>query len=158
MSYVPPAVSVADFVVASNLDRLTATARLALTPDLIPDSLKSLPQWTCWRYRDKGKGKPDKPPINARTGGNALSNNPATWSSFEVALNRFNSDPTVAGLNFILKPADLIVALDIDDYGNPPDPDAVAALGMFTGTYAERSPSGGLHIFCLLYTSPSPRD
>ena len=131
-----------------SIELLTATARLALHPDNIPDSLKNRPQWTCWRYRDKGKGKPTKPPIDAKTGRLAKVNDPETWSTFDAALTRFNADSSIAGLNLILTADDRIALLDIDDYtGN--DQAAAAALTWFTKTYAERSPSGGLHVFAL---------
>ncbi len=142
-AFVPADVAVP---VAVSLELLTAAARSLLQPEHIPQPLKDLAQWTGWRYADKGNGKPTKPPINVRTGGNASTNNPATWSTFDAALAAFNADSTLAGLNFVLTPDDPIVAIDIDDYsGN--DPAAMAALSSFSGTYAERSPSGGLHIF-----------
>ena len=132
---------------AVNLELLTAAARSLLQPDHIPQPLKDLAQWTGWRFKDEGPGKkPGKPPINARTGGYASTKDPSTWSTFDDALAAFNADSTLAGLNIVLTPDDPIVAIDIDDYtGN--DPAAAAALSSFTGTYAERSPSGGLHIF-----------
>ena len=94
----PAAVSDVSDTPAVNLDLLTATARLAFNPDGIPDSLKTLSQWTCWRFKDEGEGKPGKPPIVARTGRYASSKDPATWSTFDAALARFNSDSTIAGL------------------------------------------------------------
>ena len=145
----PSTVSDVSDTPAVNLDLLTATARLAFNPDGIPDSLKTLSQWTCWRYEDKGNGKPTKPPIDARTGRYASSKDPATWSTFDAALARFNADSTIAGLNIVLTAADPIALIDIDDYGDSPDPLAALALSWFAGTYAEKSPSGGLHIFAL---------
>ena len=145
----PATVSAVSDTSAVNLDLLTATARLAFNPDGIPDSLKTLSQWTCWRYEDKGNGKPTKPPIDARTGRYASSKDPATWSTFDAALARFNADSTIAGLNIVLTAADPIALIDIDDYGDIPDRLAVLALSWFTGTYAEKSPSGGLHIFAI---------
>jgi hypothetical protein len=145
----PAAVSDVSDTPAVNLDLLTATARLAFNPDGIPDSLKTLSQWTCWRFKDEGEGKPGKPPIVARTGRYASSKDPATWSTFDAALARFNSDSTIAGLNLILTSDDPIVLLDIDDYGDSPDPMAALALSWFAGTYAEKSPSGGLHVFAI---------
>jgi len=145
----PATVSAVSDTSAVNLDLLTATARLAFNPDGIPDSLKTLSQWTCWRFKDEGKGKPGKPPIDARTGRYASSTDPSTWTTFDAALTRFNADSSIAGLNLILTTADPIVAIDIDDYGDSPNPMAALALSWFAGTYAEKSPSGGLHIFAL---------
>ena len=145
----PATVSAVSDTSAVNLDLLTATARMAFNPDGIPDSLKTLSQWTCWHYQDKGNGKPTKPPIDARTGRYASSTDPSTWTTFDAALARFNSDSTIAGLNLILTSDDPIVLLDIDDYGDSSDPMAALALSWFAGTYAEKSPSGGLHVFAI---------
>ena len=44
----------------------------------IPQELKALKQWVCWCG--------DKLPKNPHTGGNAQSNNPSTWGTFEQAI------------------------------------------------------------------------
>lgn len=137
--------------VASLCLTLTATARAFLNPDGIPDRLKSRAQWVCWRYRGRGKGKPTKPPIDAKTGAEAAVNDAATWTSFAVALERFKADPRIAGIGYCLSADDGdLTLIDIDDYGSEPDKLAALALTWFAGTYAERSPSGGhaAHIYC----------
>ena len=134
---------------ATDLATLTLAARLSFNPAGIPECLISLSQWTCWRYEAKAKGKPTKPPIDARTGRYASSKDPSTWTDFETAIDRWRDDDSLAGLNLMLNPADRIALIDIDDYGDSPDPTAADTLNWFTGTYAEKSPSGGLHIFAI---------
>jgi hypothetical protein len=49
---------------------------LPVMAENIPDALKALPQWVCWRYTWGSDAKKwTKPPLNPRTG-NATSHNP----------------------------------------------------------------------------------
>ncbi|MFA7367896.1 MAG: hypothetical protein WC008_06250, partial [Bacilli bacterium] len=48
----------------------------------VPQELKDKKQWVCWAG--------DKLPKNPYTGKNAQSNNPATWSDFDTAVNAVN--------------------------------------------------------------------
>lgn len=59
--------------------------------DYIPSELKEKGQFCVWKKEIK-EGKPTKVPYNPRTGGYAQVNNPATFSSFEVALNALNKE------------------------------------------------------------------
>ena len=53
----------------------------------IPQELKALPNWICWdAVPDEKRGKIKKVPINALTGGGAMSNNPSTWCGFDTAV------------------------------------------------------------------------
>ena len=129
---------------------LTARARAALNPDGIPAELKALPQWVCWKYTARFHAV-TKPPISPRTGQFAASDNPATWATFDQALARFNADKRgVAGIGLMLAEGDDLVFVDLDDRGEIQDELAAKALGWFTGTYAETSPSGGFgaHVIC----------
>ena len=62
----------------------------------IPDELKALRRWVCWRtvVRD---GKPTKVPVDPETGKNASSSDPETWSAYSKALARLKSGD-VAGI------------------------------------------------------------
>jgi putative DNA primase/helicase len=53
----------------------------------IPQELKLLKQWVCWKAIDDDSrpGKIKKIPINAKTGGQAQSNNVDTWADFSTA-------------------------------------------------------------------------
>ena len=50
--------------------------------------LAQRPQWVCWAFEGDPHpvtGKRKKMPKNARTGGNARSDMPATWASYHDA-------------------------------------------------------------------------
>ena len=59
-----------------------------LKPNSIPEELKQVPNWCCYQLvLDEARPeKPKKIPKNAKTGGNAQSNNPETWCSYEEAV------------------------------------------------------------------------
>ena len=133
-----------------DIPALTARARAALNPAGIPDELKRLRQWVCWKYSARFNGV-TKPPINPATGMFAKSDDPATWATFGVALDRFNADKRgVAGIGLMLAEGDDLVFIDIDDRGATQDELAAKALGWFASSYAETSPAGGFgaHIIC----------
>jgi len=85
----------------------------------IPDELKSYSNWCCWRT-EKRDGKPTKIPIDVKTGNNAGSNNPATWSIFEQAVEYYeqklkpNYDCSEAGIGFFFSEDDPYTAIDLD--------------------------------------------
>lgn len=105
--------------------------------DNIPAELKSVKQWVCWVGSDKI-------PKNAKTGGNAMSNNAETWSTFDEAVEgceKYHFD----GLGFMFAPpyfgVDLDHCIDRVDFCD----EFVETLQ----SYAEISKSGsGLHIIC----------
>lgn len=103
---------------------------------MIPEELKALKQWVCWTG--------DKLPKNPMTGGNAMSNNPSTWSDYETAVNavsKFHFD----GIGFMFAPPYFGVDLDkcLDDS------DFVDEFVEGLQSYNEISKSGnGIHIIC----------
>lgn len=104
--------------------------------DNIPSELKQLKQWVCWSG--------DKLPKNARTGGNAQSNNPETWCDFDTAVQavekyHFN------GIGFMLSSP--YFGVDLDDCFD--DQDFVDEFVEGLRSYTEISQSGrGIHILC----------
>lgn len=120
--------------------------------DIIPQELKTLPNWICWQaVPDEVRGKIKKMPINPLTGGNAQSNNPSTWTDFDTAVRASTS---YTGIGFMFGNCDYF-GVDIDGVG-----DEIAAyrdgaeniVSEFIGTlqsYTELSQSGkGIHIIC----------
>src|SRR5688572_9073456 len=68
-------------------------APMPVNPDGIPDELKALSRWVCWRWEQRtdktsGKTKWTKPPVNPRTGRHAdvTSGKRVVWLPFEEAL------------------------------------------------------------------------
>lgn len=126
----------------------------------IPDELKARPQWVNWRYKAVPGKKDTKEPLNPRTGGGAMSNEPSTWGTFEMACQNFFNG-LCDGIGFMLCEDDPYTFIDFDDPwermpdGTPKhnDPETIfkrqQAIFAETKSYAERSPSGtGIHIIC----------
>jgi putative DNA primase/helicase len=121
----------------------------------VPGSLKALKRWICWSKESIG-GDIRKVPINPISGGHAKSNEPVTWSTFEVSVKgcvKYNC----AGLGFML--GNGITGVDIDNHpdkktGARPmtDEQFKALCGEFVSqldSYSEISQSGeGVHIIC----------
>ena len=110
----------------------------------IPIELRELNRWVLYRLTwDSSRGKYDKKPFNARTGGFAQSNNPNTWCDYETALGVVD---LYDGLGFML--GDGIFGVDID--GVELDDPVVREVLATLDSYAEISPSGkGIHIICV---------
>lgn len=110
-------------------------------------------QWVCWQGSpDPSRpGKIRKIPINPKTGGNAQSNNPDTWSSFQDAVAVSSK---FSGIGFMF--ANGIWGVDIDEieediqsYRSGDDKNIVSEFVHSLGSYAEYSVSGnGIHILC----------
>lgn len=131
----------------------------------IPERLRQVPQWVCWRYElreDKKSGhKWTKIPVNAQTGGNAMSNEPDTWSDFEKAWQRYDANrATLDGVGFVLTDEDMFAGIDLDHVvtnGQITDPKADQIKEQIN-SYWEISPSGqGLRCFVIANLPPQGR-
>lgn len=111
-------------------------------------SLMAQANWVVWR-KDSERGKV---PINPYTGGNAMSNNPFTWSDYHTAqatARRYDG----IGLMFY----EGIGGIDIDGHKSGDNALANEILSLFANTYCEISPSGtGYHILFKVDTSRLP--
>ena len=127
----------------------------------LPQDLRSLPQWVCWRYEERKNGKGEKHktkvlkiPSVFQNGypSNASSTDPQTWRSFEAAVEAYQKyGSKYDGIGFVPKPDQGYVLIDIDDCisDNGISRNAQQILDSFSGTYAEKSVSGtGIHIIC----------
>ena len=119
----------------------------------IPGELKKLPNWVCWIAEpdERSHSGISKKPINPRTGGFAMSNNPDTWADFDTALS---ASSRYTGLGFMFGGSGYF-GVDIDDmpeelerYRNGEN----GIISEFVNTlqsYTEYSQSGtGIHIIC----------
>jgi hypothetical protein len=90
-------------------------AVVKVRPENVPATLTALDQWVTWRleWMDREK-KWNKPPINPRTGQYAKSTDPTTWSSFDVAMSRYERGH-LDGIGFVFTPTDPFVGIDLDD-------------------------------------------
>lgn len=122
--------------------------------ELIPEELKKLPNWVVWKAKPDPKSHSgvSKIPINPKTGGQAQSNNPSTWTDFETA-EIVSRD--FAGIGFMFQNSGYF-GVDLDDM---PEELAACAEGDYANTigefltnldsYTEWSQSGnGIHIIC----------
>lgn len=119
----------------------------------IPQELKALRQWVCWRLEDdlSRPGKKRKVPVDAKTLLEAKSNTPSTWADFDVACA---ASAQCDGIGFMF--ASGYFGVDIDhcgaelrDYlsGERTEDNIVCEFLHAMPTYAEVSFSGeGLHI------------
>lgn len=112
----------------------------------IPEELKSLNQWVCWRKVPAGK-KFTKVPYNPKNDYKAKVNDSSTWSSFEEAASRYNKD-SYDGIGFVLTEEDPFVGFDFD---NCIHDDSIYPIQMGwvdrLNSYSEIFPSGnGLRI------------
>ena len=119
----------------------------------IPEELKKCPQWVCWKSEPDPKSHSGikKIPVNPRTGGQAMSNNPDTWSDFQTAVN---ASRNYSGIGFMFSGSGYF-GVDLDDC--LPEIDGfyrgeknfVSDFVDGLGSYTEISQSGnGLHIIC----------
>ncbi len=122
--------------------------------EYIPSEMKSVPNWVCW------KAVPDaashsgikKIPVNPRTGGQAMSNNPQTWSDYDTAVRE---SAKYNGIGFMFTDSDFF-GVDIDDchdaiqdYTYDGAENIISEFINGLQSYAETSQSGnGIHIIC----------
>lgn len=126
-----------------NPDLLAKLSKLAN----IPEELKLLNQWLCWKYEDIGSAKPTKVPYNPITGGMASTTNPVTWVSFDVACRAYSTG-NYSGIGFVFTANDPYYFLDLDDTnGDTKALERQQKIYKEFDSYSELSPSGkGLHI------------
>ena len=135
--------------VCRNRNAQKGTNRTLAVPLYVPLDLENVPQWVCWRYAVRD-GKTTKIPVNVHTGGNAATNAPSTWSTFETALAYYHEHDTyVSGVGLVVAGTDL-VGVDLDHCIGDDLTIAPWALPIVRAldSYSEVSPSGtGLRIF-----------
>ena len=119
----------------------------------IPAELKKLKNWVCWIAQpdERSHSGISKKPINPRTGGFAMSNNPETWADFDTALS---ASAQYTGLGFMFGGSGCF-GVDIDDMPEELEryrkgEDGIIAEFVNTlQSYTEYSQSGtGIHIIC----------
>lgn len=124
-----------------------------VVPDNIPDELKLLNQWVCWKAELKENGKLNKPPIDPKNGKSASHSNPDTWGTYEQALAYYEKHRNngVGGIGFVLTKDDPYTGIDLDDCRNPETRElAPWAENIIKeiDSYSEISPSNkGMRIF-----------
>jgi primase-polymerase (primpol)-like protein len=131
--------------------------------DSIPAELRERDRWALWRGEvvetldDNDKVR--KVPVNPRTGRNAASTRPGTWTSFEEARKVLECDQAAFGqaqgryngLMFALTLEDGFVGIDLDGCRDPQTgviADWAEPIIKHLDSYTEASPSGtGVHVW-----------
>lgn len=122
--------------------------------EFIPEELKKLRNWVCWKAEPDSKAHSGikKIPLNPWTGGQAMSNNPDTWSDFETAV-RVSSD--FAGIGFMFEKSGYFgvdlddMPEDLEDFLNGSKDNIIAEFVYALQSYTELSQSRkGIHIIC----------
>jgi hypothetical protein len=117
-----------------------------VSPESIPEELRDVSQWVAWRAERRGNGKINKIPVNVKTGGNASTSDPTTWSTYEEVFSYYqNADGNgIAGIGFVFTRHDPYCGIDLDDCRDPGtnqlSEQATAILDELD-TYCEISPS-----------------
>lgn len=115
-----------------------------------PACLRGLRQWVCWRYESEPGGRYRKVPCDPKTGRPASSTDPATWSTFEEALEACAAGKDYAGVGFVFTQGDPYCGIDLDDCIDDGNTLAgwAAEIVADLASYAEVSPSGrGVKVF-----------
>lgn len=121
----------------------------------IPNELKQFSNWICWK--SVPQPRPDDPdhigkiPINPKTGGNAQSNSPETWTDFSTAVRAAEK---FSGIGFMFGNSPFFgvdidgVEYEIHNFLNGEN-NIIAEFAYGLQSYMELSPSGkGVHIIC----------
>jgi putative DNA primase/helicase len=114
-----------------------------------PAALQAYPQWVAWKYI-YSTPKAKKPPICPRDGTYASPTDPATWGTFDEAVERAKQD-NLQGVGFVITAEDPFVGVDLDHCRDPQTgliQEWAAKIVVELRTYTEISPSGkGLRLF-----------
>lgn len=115
----------------------------------IPEELKNMRQWVCYKATPRGN-KVTKIPVNPISGNPIDSNREDNWLKLEEAIKYIGTN-VVTGIGFVFTEQDDYVGIDIDnciDKDGQFNKVAEEVLHIFnTKAYAEYSPSGkGIHV------------
>jgi putative DNA primase/helicase len=116
----------------------------------VPQELQASDQWVCWEEVEDGSRKRKIPRVPDGSGNTARTDDPATWGSFEEAVEA-SSDQVGLRVGFVLTEDDPFLAIDFDDVCDPETGDTeewvLDAMREFD-SYTEVSPSAtGIHIW-----------
>ena len=127
------------------MDTIETTVE-ACSMEQIPEELKNLKQWVCWKKEiSDDKQKIKKIPINPKTGQFAAANDPGTWADYDTAIS---ASGNYDGIGFEFLKGGNIFGVDLDHVivngiVNPIAQEIIDTLD----SYTEISPSGqGIHI------------
>ena len=97
--------------------------------DAIPDELKQLPRFVCWKFENRDGGKPTKLPCN-RYSATVIAHDPANHLTFGEACEAAAVNAKLAGIGFTFT-GDGLLGIDFDaclDEAGKPEPWAAGLL------------------------------
>lgn len=122
--------------------------------EIIPQELKDLPNWICWKavQDERSHNGIRKIPINPMTGNAASSTDPNTWTDFETAVK---ASKAFSGLGFCFQNSGYFgvdlddMPQDLEDFKNGGANNITSEFVNTLQSYTELSQSGtGIHIIC----------
>ncbi len=117
----------------------------------IPQELRDIPRWICWRAVPSTDGTIGKIPKNPHhPTHNGSTTNPKCWGTFSEALGASMASMGELGIGFVFVDDDTIFGLDLDHCLDKDTltPDAQEILRQVKHTYGEVSTSGtGVHVY-----------
>lgn len=118
----------------------------------IPQELRDLPQWECWKIHE-GRKKPVDPHTGDVYPKGKFTSEQMGTATFEEAVTCFMANTELLGVGFRFKKSDPYTGVDWDKCRDPETGDlaewAQESLAEFRRTYCEVSPSGtGAHAIC----------
>jgi len=122
----------------------TKPTALGVVAEQIPDILKDVSQWVGWKYVWKEDAKEwAKVPVDCADFSYASATNPATWTTFDKALEAYGDGKGLDGIGLVATKNLGMVFADLDRCLEDGEPNTTAAefLSHCT-TYTEISPSG----------------
>jgi putative DNA primase/helicase len=119
----------------------------------VPRELIERSQWVAWvSVPNPKRKKPEKVPINPRTGRKASTTDASTWGTHAQAVARCRRD-NLSGVGFVLTTLDPFTGIDLDSCRNPATGEITPwaeNVIQYLDSYAETSPSGtGIRIFLI---------
>jgi len=121
------------------LDSISSPVSSSTPFELVPNELKVLSHWVCWRLETRD-GDPTKVPYCVATGRRASTTDPGTWSTFADAVAAVAS---YDGIGFVLTGD--FVGFDFDGMlseSGEAEPYVLEILRLLKNPYAELTPSG----------------
>jgi hypothetical protein len=112
----------------------------------IPKELKLFRQWVAWKAKPSGNGKVSKIPIDPKTGKNASTTDPNTWSSYINAVLYYitHKAENICGIGFVFKENDPFCGIDLDNCYDPKTGEienTCLKILEYIDSYSEISPS-----------------
>jgi putative DNA primase/helicase len=90
--------------------------------DNIPEEMRRLPHWICWRLKDvaDGKGGKKQTKVPFRTDGKpASTTNPKHWATFGAAVSALGMSDKFSGIGFVFTRDSGLVGIDLDKCRDP---------------------------------------